>query len=367
MSSINATGSGAMGLQARNPLTGDVQSRCGYLKIFLGYASGVGKSLRMFDEARRRHERGQDVVVGAVQAKLPLAVETVMCKLEIIPLKQTQQGAEIDVEALLRRAPEVCFIDGLAYDNPPGSRNATRWQDVNELVRSGIKVVTSINIQYIGELREKVEAITGKHVTQTVPLTFIKSADEIEVVDAPPVEVQGDSAEERAGAETRQHQLSRLREMALVLAADVVDHQLAEYLQAHRIRQDFGTVERILVCISPRTNTNAMLRIGQIVAQRFYGELIAVHVDEPQTSSADRAKVQEKLAVASSLGARVQVLYGSDPVTAIVDFARTSGVTQIFVGHSHSSGTLSRLRGNRVDRLIRCSRGMDVRIFPGEP
>src|SRR5437764_1075912 len=160
--------------------------REGRLKIFLGYASGVGKSFRMLDEARRRRERGQDVVVGAVQPQVPPEVEALLPKLEVIPLKQFGDGVAIDVDALIRRRPAVCFIDGLAYDNPPGSRNPTRWQDIQDLLNAGIKVVASINIQYVSELSEQVERITGKRVSQTVPVSFIKSADEIEIVDAPP-------------------------------------------------------------------------------------------------------------------------------------------------------------------------------------
>src|SRR6185503_8666060 len=128
----------------------------GYLKIFLGYASGVGKSFRMLDEARRRRERGQDVVVGAVQPKVPPEVEELLRKLEVVPLKTIGQGTAIDVDALIRRHPSVCFIDGLAYDNPPGTRNPTRWQDVQDLLNAGIKVVASINVQYVAELQKDV-------------------------------------------------------------------------------------------------------------------------------------------------------------------------------------------------------------------
>src|SRR6478609_2205278 len=115
----------------------------GYLKIFLGYASGVGKSFRMLDEARRRRERGQDVVVGAVQPLVPPEVAAVLQRLEVIPLKRMDGGTEIDVAAILKRSPAVCLIDGLAYDNPPGSRNPSRWRDVQELLEAGIKVIAS--------------------------------------------------------------------------------------------------------------------------------------------------------------------------------------------------------------------------------
>jgi two-component system sensor histidine kinase KdpD len=197
----------------------EAAAKRGHLKIVLGYSSGVGKTFRMLDEARRRRERGQDVVVGAVQPQVPSDAEPLLQNLEVIPLKVFGSGTAVDVEAIIRRRPAICIIDGLAYDNPPGLRNASRWQDVQDLVNAGIKVVGSINIQYVAELSEQVEAITGKHVTQTVPISFIKSADEIEIVDAPTPEP------------IEKPELPKLRELALVLAADVVDHQLTGYLE----------------------------------------------------------------------------------------------------------------------------------------
>ncbi len=335
----------------------------GYLKIFLGYASGVGKSFRMLDEARRRSIRGQDVVVGAVQPSVPSDVDALLRKLEVIPLKEVAGRKVLHMDALIQRHPAVCFIDGLAYDNPPGIRNKTRWEDVRQLVDLGIKVVTSINIQYIAELQEQVEAITGKHVEETVPVSFIESADEIELVDAPAVEPREIPSGEPAVLERQPH-LRRLREMALVLAADVVDQQLANYLESHGIHQHFGTQERILVCITACSPAEEMIATAQVVAQRFYGELIVVNVDQPEISSVDRAVLDQKLAHARAAGARVQILHGREPVEAILDFARSRGITQIFVGHSHRSRLLSRAFGTKVDRLVRLSRGMDVRIFP---
>ena len=133
----------------------------GRLKVFLGYASGVGKSFRMFDEGRRRRERGQDVVVGALQPKVPPEIQSLLVGLEIIPTLKVKDIPAIDVQAILQRHPQICLIDGLAYDNPPGSRNAHRWQDVEELLSGGITIVTSVNLQYIGDQREAVERLTG--------------------------------------------------------------------------------------------------------------------------------------------------------------------------------------------------------------
>src|SRR5271170_2492459 len=138
----------------------------GRLKIFLGYASGVGKSARMLDEGRRRRQRGQDVVIGAIQSKTP---PELLQKLDLIPLQTVSGISYMDVDAILKRHPQVCLVDGLAYDNPPGRPNAHRWQDVEQLLRAGVAVITSINLQYVEELREEVQRIQGKRVTVTVP------------------------------------------------------------------------------------------------------------------------------------------------------------------------------------------------------
>ena len=158
----------------------------GRLKIFLGYAGGVGKSFRMFDEGRRRRSRGEDVAVAATQSTEPAVVGELLHGLEVIPPRVVDGVYAIDVEAVLRRHPQVCLIDGLAYRNPPGSRHAERWQDVEDLLTSGISVVTSINLQYVKERQRQVEAIRGKAVRDSVPEAFIRAADEIELVDGPP-------------------------------------------------------------------------------------------------------------------------------------------------------------------------------------
>ncbi len=336
----------------------------GHLKIFLGYSSGVGKSFRMLDEARRRQARGQDIVVGAVQPKVTPEVEVLLSQLEVIPLRTLEAGTAIDVDAILRRHPAVCFIDGLAYDNPPGLRNATRWQDVQDLVKSGIKVIGSINIQYVEELRPQVEAITGKRVTQSVPVSFINSADEIEIVDAPPEQPLERTPEEQERAEVRSSRLSKLRELTLVLAADVVEHQLAEYLMAHGIKRHLTTQERILVCMTPRANLNAMLRTAQIIAARFHAEIVVAYVQQLNLSLADQSALESKLAVARSAGIPIQILEGTDPVETLLDFARSRDITQLFIGHTQQSNLWSRIIGDPVDKIIRRSHGMDVRIFP---
>jgi two-component system sensor histidine kinase KdpD len=212
-------------------------------------------------------------------------------------------AGQLNVDALLERYPAVCVIDGLAYDNPPGSRNPTRWQDVQELLNAGIKVITSMNIQYIGELSEQVEKITGKRTDETVPVSFIKSADEIELVDVSPEEPIERAPEEQVDSKRREQQLSQLRELALVLAADIVDHQLQKYLDQHGMVQQFGTNERIPVCVTPRTNVQEMIETAQMIAEKFHGEFIVAYVTQPNLAASDQVALEQKLQVARAASA----------------------------------------------------------------
>jgi two-component system sensor histidine kinase KdpD len=338
----------------------------GQLKIFLGYASGVGKSFRMLDEGRRRKMRGQDVVLAAVQPSDSPEVAELIRTFETIPPRSEEAGAPIDVEAVLRRRPKVCLIDGLAYENPPGSKHQYRWQDVEDLLAAGISVVTSINLQYIRERQPQVEAIRGKKVPDSVPESFIRTADEIELVDAPAEycvtrAAAGDSA---VGPAELERQLNELREIALVLAAEVVDRQLEEYLRRQGIEQSYGTHERILVCMTPRSNASLMIKRGRRQADRFHGDLHVVYVQQDDLSAEDQAMLDRNLAAAHEAHAHVEVLHGEDAVAAILRYATAHGITQIFVGHSRRGGWMQHWKPNPVERLILEADGIDVRIFP---
>jgi two-component system sensor histidine kinase KdpD len=324
------------------------------VKIFLGYASGVGKSFRMFDEGRRRHERGQDVVVAAQQPDMEAEAAEAASHLEMIPAQMIAGVPVIDVPALLKRRPRLCLVDGLAYDNPPGSRHSKRYEDVEELLESGISVLTSINLEYIAEQQPFVRTVTGRAPAQTVPQEFIDRADEVVVVDAPP---EADSPE---GA----HALSLLRQRALLLTADVVDHQLEAYLQLHCIQSTWGTQERILVCMTPRANAASMLASGRRNADRFHGELFAVYVNQPNLTAEDRSALDRNVMLARAQEARIDILDGKDPIKAILDYATAHGITQLFVGHNLRQTWRTRLTGSLLDRLIDEAEGMDVRVFP---
>src|SRR5437867_10617349 len=161
------------------------RKRRGRLKIFLGHASGVGKSVKMLAEGLRRRERGEDVVVVAVQPKSSPEIDRLVAQYAVIPTLKIRNRDVIDIERILRRHPQVGVIDGLAYTNPPGSRHSERWQEIEEILNAGISVITSINLHYIRELQDEVAGITGKRPAETVPLDFLKRADDIEIVDSP--------------------------------------------------------------------------------------------------------------------------------------------------------------------------------------
>jgi two-component system sensor histidine kinase KdpD len=346
--------------------------RRGRLKVFLGYASGVGKSLRMLDEARRRRERGEDVVVGATQPKASSEVEALLQRMEVIPLQTVAGIPVMDVSAILRRRPQVCVVDGLAYDNPPESLHGKRWEDAEALLATGISVLASVNLQHIEEYREQVEQITGKPVTETVPKDFLKFAEEIEVVDAPPEKIldrdggappqDGEIAE--SSAVIHQQRLSQLRELALLLTADVVDYQLEGYLRRHGLGQPWGTHERILVWITPDTDAAAMIESGRRNADRFQGELWVAYVSQPDINPGEQEVLNKNLAHAQDAGAHIEPLEGEDPVAAVMRFAKARGITQIFIRRGMRESFWERIGGRAVDRLIQAAEGIDIRVFP---
>jgi len=338
----------------------------GKLKVFLGYASGVGKSFQMLDEARRRHERGEDVVACALQSDYPPDVQAVVDQLDVIPTIVTDCGKAIDLHQVMNRRPEVVLIDGLAYDNPPDCKNPHRWQDVEQLLNAGISVLATVNIQYLENLQDEVERITGKRAAFIIPREFLNnSADEITVVDAPSEESVLGGIEETSARLAEKHKLSRLRELALLVAASVVDRQLEGYLRSQGTDQTWGVQERILVCVTAESGASEMLESARRNADRFQGEFYVLHFRDKPLSKEKQDCLEKNLLHARELGATVQSLTDSDPVTAILDFATQRGITQIFVGRSPMPPDFwARLRGSLAVRLIRAAEGIDVIVYP---
>jgi two-component system sensor histidine kinase KdpD len=325
----------------------------GQLKIFLGYGSGVGKSFRLFDEGRRRRQRGEDVVVGATQPEVSPEVAEVIRGLDAIPTRTRDGQPVLDMEALLARRPRVCLVDGLAYDNPPGFRRRHRHEDIEDLLAEGVSVLTTVSLEYIAEQQAFVREITGSAPSQSVPQEFLGRADELVVVDAPA---------DDAGADVES--MSALRQRALLLTAEVVERQLEAYLQRQGIQSTWGTQERILVCMTPRANAATMLAAARRNVDQFHGELFAIYVSQPNLTDEDRLANDRNATLARAQQAQLAVLEGRDPVATILDYARRRHITQIFVGHSLDLGWRARWLGSPLDRLVREADGMDVRVFP---
>jgi two-component system, OmpR family, sensor histidine kinase KdpD len=338
----------------------------GKLKVFLGYASGVGKSFQMLDEGRRRHERGEDVVACALQSDCPPDAQAIVNQLEVIPLLVTDCGEAINLHRVIDRRPEVALIDGLAYDNPPECKNPHRWQDVEQLLHAGISVLTTVNIQYLENLQDEIERITGNRSAYIIPRTFLtNSADEITVVDAPSEESVLGGIEDNSARLAEKHKLSRLRELALLVAASVVDRQLEIYLKSQGTEQTWGVQERILVCVTEHSDAAEMLESGRRNADRFQGEFYVVHVQNTPCPKEKQQILENNLRQGRELGAEVHLLNDTDPVTALLEFAMQRGITQIFVGRSSSPPDFwTRLRGNLAVRLIRAAEGIDVIVYP---
>ena len=341
----------------------EANEKRGRLKIFLGYAPRVGKSLRMFDEGRRRKKRGQDVVIGAIQSRGRDEVANLIQEFEIIPPLCVGEAETMDVEAVLRRAPQVCLVDELARDYPAGSPFPHRWQEVEAVRDAGINVATAINLQHIAEQQDAVEQITGRRSASSVPQRFIQSADEIVIVDVPGEDLRQHGARITLNPDQR----SRLRELALLLAAQVVEQQLQQFMESHGIRQSWGTQERILVCVTPRSSARQMLESGARAAERFHGRLLALYVRQPELPREAEETVNDSLAFARKLGAEVHIIEApkdeKDSIDTIIRFAHEQRVTQLFIGHTQQKAWKF-WASNPVDKLIRGAEGMDVRIFP---
>ena len=330
----------------------ELQAGRGRLKVFLGYAPRVGKSVRMLDEGFRRKKRGQDVVIGSIQPRGLGELQNRLGNLEVVG------DGTLDLDAILKRKPQVCLVDELALSNPTGRRHAKRWEDVMELLDNGITVLTALNLQHVAEQQDAVERVTGKRAANAVPEDFIRRADEIVVVDAPPEELMPGRPQS-----SQIEEFSQLRELALLLAAEVVERQLQRYMDLHGIQQSWGTQERILVCITPRSNARQMIESGSRNATSFHGQLFAVYVSQPDLTREMQESLEANLDLARKLGAEIHIIENGDPIDAILEFARSHRITQIFAGHSQRR-RWSLWKANPLDRLIQAAEGIDVRIFP---
>lgn len=357
--------------------------RRGRLKIFFGASAGVGKTYGMLLAARERRAEGLDVIAGYVETHKRVDTERLQEGLEILPPRivsyRDTELIEFDLDAALKRRPALILVDELAHTNAPGSRHAKRWQDVEELLDSGIDVYTAINVQHIESLNDVVAQITGIPVWETVPDAVMESADEIELIDLPPDELlqrlkEGkvylpQQAEHAAKNFFRKGNLIALRELALRRTADRVDAQMRDYRDDHSISDVWQVKERILVCIGPVGNAENLVRASYRLAQLLRAEWIVVYVETAKLqrlSKEQRDAVLSTLKLAEELGAETVTLGGDSLAHELIAYARTRNASRIVLGKPSRHGWKRWLFGSLVDTIVRSASDIDVVVVGKE-
>lgn len=352
--------------------------RRGTLRIYLGAAAGVGKTFAMLNEGRRRRDYGQDVVVGFVEAHGRRKTADQIGDLEVVARRRLDyRGAafeEMDVDAVLARAPQVALVDELAHTNVPGSRHEKRWQDVDELLDAGIDVISTLNVQHLESLADVVEQITGVTQRERIPDEVVRRADELQLTDLTPLALRNrlargdvyppDRIDAALANYFRPGNLSALRELALAWLADRVDEALAAYREQHGISQPWETRERVLVALTGSPDGERLVRRAARVARRSRGELVAVHVvPQDGLTAPSAALLAEQRELLEELGGSYHEVTGADIGEALLQTARSLNATQIVMGASRRSRWQRLTRGSVIGSVIRESgAGIDVHV-----
>jgi two-component system sensor histidine kinase KdpD len=354
----------------------------GVLKLFLGYAPGVGKTYSMLTEAIRRHSRGEDVVVGVVETHGRKGIAELVPQLEAVPRKRIEYKGtvfeEMDVDAIIARRPAVALVDELAHTNIPGSKHRKRYEDVLELLNANIDVLSTVNIQHIESIAPTVNAITGIVVRETVPDWVLQLSDETVMVDLTPEALhnrmkRGDVYNQNKVEQSlknffRRGNLIALRELALRQVAEQVDRSLSSYMDEKEIQENWAVRERIAVCISANPRAQYLLARAARMARRMDAELYAVHVDLGKGMDArDEKSLTANLQFAESLGAKAVRLKGTSVPDAAAQFVREKHVTQMIFGRTATEGWQKLLYMNAISRFLRDAPAVDVHIVTQEP
>jgi two-component system sensor histidine kinase KdpD len=363
------------------------QRQKGRLKIYIGAAAGVGKTYRMLEEAHQLREREVDAVLGFVESHHRRETEALVRDLEIVPRRNiSYRGVmleEMDVDAIIARKPDVAIVDELAHTNVPGSRHEKRYQDVEEIVSTGINVITAINIQHLESLNPLMRRITGIDVRETVPDSFLLHADQIVNIDVP-VDALRERLREgkiypHAQIENalknffKPSNLASLRELALREVARNLDRQRTDQ---ESLKREGGrhtqVVDRIMVGLSSNPgDTGQLLRRASRIAGQLNAEWYAVHIETPSESvknigTSDFVQLLNNINLASDLGAETVWLKSDDVVKALIDFARDKGVSKVIVGRTHQPRWRRWIKGDVPARLVSDARDLDVEIVATE-
>ncbi len=355
----------------------------GRLKIFLGAAPGVGKTYEMLLSAQAKRREGIDVVIGVAETHGRRETESLLAGLEVIPRREVDYKghrlAEMDLDSILKRRPQLVLVDELAHSNAPGSRHPKRYLDVEELIAAGIDVFTTLNIQHVESLNDVVARITRIRVRETVPDSVLEKADDIEVIDLAPEDLiqrlqEGkvyvpQQAERAVRHYFQPGNLTALRELALRQTAQRVEDQLLSHMRAHAIPGPWAAGDRVLVCVSEATNTPALIRYARRAADRLHAPLTAIYVETARTqrlNDVERDRVADYLRLAERLGASTITIPGRKIADEVVAYAETNNITQIVIGKSARSRWFEIVHGSVVHDLLRKTGSISVHVISAE-
>jgi len=354
----------------------------GKLKIFLGMSAGVGKTYAMLESAHRFKSEGGDVVVGYVETHKRPDTTALLDGLESIPpLLIDYRGAtmrELDTDAIIARKPQLVLVDELAHTNAQGCRHTKRYQDVIELLEAGLDVWTTVNVQHFESRSDAVRQITGITVHETIPDSLVDIANEIELIDLSPQDLRKrlsegkvytpDRADVAANNFFRVGNLTALREMALRLTAEHVDHKLQDYMQIKRIAGPWKSGERLMVAVGPSPFSERLIRWTRRMAYNLEAEWLAVYIETSTPISVeDKKRLVRNITLARSLGAEIVTATGDNIPETLLRLARQRNVSQIVLGKPHHNRTQTILRGGSlVDKIIRSSGDIDILVVTGD-
>ena len=353
--------------------------KSGKLKIFFGYAAGVGKTYAMLQAAHQAKERGIDVVAGYIEPHARPQTMALLDGLEQLPVKQVAYEGmtlrEFDLDAALKRNPQLILVDELAHTNAESSRHTKRYQDIQELLNTGIDVYTTVNVQHIESLNDTVASITGILVRERIPDSTFDQADQVELVDIEPAELlerlasgnvyREDQAQRATVNFFTLENLTALREIALRRCADRVN-LLTESARVQS-RGDYHTDERILACLSSSPSNAKIIRTAARMARAFRGTFTALYVETPNTAAMgddDKKRLQDNKRLAQQLGATIETSYGDDVPYQIAEFARLSGISKIVIGRSTIARKNIFSKPTLTERLISSVPNLDIHVIP---
>jgi len=355
----------------------------GRLKIFLGYAAGVGKTYAMLEAAHQRKKQGVDVVIGYVETHGRVETEAFTKGLDILPHREVEYRGiklyELDIDAIIKRHPELVLVDEYAHTNSPGSRHPKRYLDVEEILDAGIDVYTTLNVQHLESLNDVVAQVTGVVVRETVPDRVLDEASEIEVIDLPPDELltrlkEGkvyvpEQARRAVQKFFRKGNLSALRELSFRRAAEQVDDQMRAYMLTRAIPGPWAARERLLVCISPSPLAEKLVRTTRRLADELNAEWYAIYIElasRPENNPTIHERISKTLQLAEELGAHTRTFTGRSIPETVLEYARKQNITKIVVGKPIRPHWRELLAGSILDQLIYASGDIDIYVISAE-